>query len=126
MAPEDIRWEFDGHLSNRDGWGPSGPMLKRHPTNNGAVAGPIRGRGRLSINEPIKDYAPPQNGINRNFDHVDIPNTESVVTEVNFNQQSDIKKVVRYNCLTVVCSQHRWRGYCPIQICLKSRRQGNC
>ncbi|CAD6218710.1 unnamed protein product [Miscanthus lutarioriparius] len=82
MAPEDIRWEFDGHLSNRDGWDPSGPMLKRHPTNNGAVAGSIRGRGRLSINEPIKDYAPPQNGINRNFDHVDIPNTESVVTEV--------------------------------------------
>ena len=97
MAPEDIRWEFDGHLSNRDGWDPSGPMLKRHPTNNGAVAGSIRGRGRLSINEPIKDYAPPQNGINRNFHHVDIPNTESVVTEVNFNQQLDIKKVVRYN-----------------------------
>ncbi|XP_008651199.1 protein EMSY-LIKE 3 isoform X4 [Zea mays] len=82
MAPEDIRWEFDGHLSNHDGWGPSGPMLKRHMTNNGAMAGSIRGRGRLSINEPIKDYAPPQNDINRNFDYIDIPNTESVVTEV--------------------------------------------
>ncbi|OEL37076.1 Protein EMSY-LIKE 3 [Dichanthelium oligosanthes] len=82
MPPEDIRWEFDGHLSNRDGWGPSGPMLKRHPGNNGAMAGPIRGRGRLSINEPIKDYAPPQNGINGNFDNIDMPNTESVVTEV--------------------------------------------
>ncbi|KAJ1290194.1 hypothetical protein BS78_02G224900 [Paspalum vaginatum] len=82
MAPEDIRWEFDGHLSNRDGLGPSGPMLKRHPTNNGAMAGPIRGRGRLSINEPIKDYAIPENGVNRNFDHIEIPSTESVVTEV--------------------------------------------
>ncbi|CAL5087666.1 unnamed protein product [Urochloa decumbens] len=82
MPPEDIRWEFDAHLSNRDGWGPSGPMLKRHPSNNGAMVGPIRGRGRLSINEPLKDFAPPQNGMNRNFDNIDIPNTESVVTEV--------------------------------------------
>ncbi|OEL16965.1 Protein EMSY-LIKE 3 [Dichanthelium oligosanthes] len=82
MPPEDIRLEFDGHLLNRDGWGPSGPMLKRHPGNNGAMAGQIRGRGRLSINEPIKDYTPPQNGINGNFDNIDIPNTESVVTEV--------------------------------------------
>jgi hypothetical protein len=61
-------------------------MLTRHPTNNGAMTGPIRGRGRLSINEPIKDYNPPQNGINRNFDNIDIPNTESVVTEVYFIQ----------------------------------------
>jgi hypothetical protein len=104
MAPEDIRWGFDGHLSNRDVWSPSGPMLMRHMTNNGAMAGSIKGRGRLSINETIKDYAPPENGTNRNFDHVDIPNTGSVVMEVNFNQQLDIKKVVRYNCLTVVCS----------------------
>ena len=82
MPPEDIRWEFDGHLSNRDGWGPSGPMLTSHLSSNGAMAGPIRGRGRLSINEPTKDYAPPQNGINRNFNNIDIPNTENVVTEV--------------------------------------------
>ncbi|XP_025803902.1 protein EMSY-LIKE 3-like isoform X2 [Panicum hallii] len=82
MPPEDIRWEFDGHLSNRDGWGPSGPMLTRHLSSNGAMAGPIRGRGRLSINEPMKDYAPPQNGTNRNFNNIDIPNTENVVTEV--------------------------------------------
>ncbi|NP_001150442.1 Protein EMSY-LIKE 3 [Zea mays] len=82
MAPEDIRWGFDGHLSNRDVWSPSGPMLMRHMTNNGAMAGSIKGRGRLSINETIKDYAPPENGTNRNFDHVDIPNTGSVVMEV--------------------------------------------
>ncbi|XP_062193820.1 protein EMSY-LIKE 3-like isoform X5 [Phragmites australis] len=82
MAPEDIRWDFEGHgISNRDGWAPSGPSLKRHPSNNGAMAGASR-RGRLSTIAPIKDYAPPQNGINRNINHIDIPNTESVVIEV--------------------------------------------
>ncbi|XP_062199515.1 protein EMSY-LIKE 3-like isoform X2 [Phragmites australis] len=83
MAPEDIRWDFEGHgISNRDGWGPSGPALKRHPSNNGAMAGRSRGRGRFSTNDAIKDYVPPQNGIDSNIDHIDIPNTESVVIEV--------------------------------------------
>ncbi|KAL6844746.1 hypothetical protein ACP4OV_025405 [Aristida adscensionis] len=81
MAPEDIRWDYDDQrISNRDGWGPSVPMLKRYPSNNGAIAGASRGRGRLSTNEPIN--APPQNGIIRTIDHIDIPNTESVVVEV--------------------------------------------
>ncbi|KAL6656251.1 hypothetical protein ACP70R_007077 [Stipagrostis hirtigluma subsp. patula] len=83
MAPEDIRWDYqDQRISNRDGWGSSGPMLKRHPSDNGAIAGASRGRVRLSTNEPIKGYGLPQNGVNRDSDHIDIPNTESVVVEV--------------------------------------------
>lgn len=75
MAPEDIRWERDDQgISNRDGWGPSGPLLKRNQSNNG--------RGRLSQNEHPNEYAPPQNGVNRNIGEIDVPNTQSVVIEV--------------------------------------------
>ncbi|KAM0918568.1 hypothetical protein ACQ4PT_008760 [Festuca glaucescens] len=67
MAPEDIRWEHD------DVWGPSGPMLKRNHSNNGTGAMPGKGRGRPSQ---------PQNGINRNIGQIDVPNTQSIVIEV--------------------------------------------
>ncbi|KAK3133685.1 hypothetical protein QOZ80_6AG0539730 [Eleusine coracana subsp. coracana] len=80
MAPEDIRWDLEDHGGiNQDGWAPSGP-LGRQPSNGGMV-GASRVRGRLSTN--IKDYTPPQNGIRtRIIDHIDIPNTENVVIEV--------------------------------------------
>ncbi|VAI19017.1 unnamed protein product [Triticum turgidum subsp. durum] len=75
MRPEDIRWERDDQgISNRDGWGPSGPLLNRNQSNNG--------RGRLSQNEHPNKYGPPQNGINRNIGEIDVPNTQSVVIEV--------------------------------------------
>lgn len=75
MRPEDIRWERDDQgISNRDGWGPSGPLLNRNQNNNG--------RGRLSQNEHPNKYGPPQNGINRNIGEIDVPNTQSVVIEV--------------------------------------------
>jgi hypothetical protein len=78
MAPEDIRWEHD------DLWGPSGPMLKRNHSNNGA--GPGRGRGRLFQ---------PQNGINRKIGQIDVPNTQRVVIEVNFSRRVRHHKVLR-------------------------------
>ncbi|KQJ90767.1 hypothetical protein BRADI_4g33810v3 [Brachypodium distachyon] len=56
MAPEDIRWDLDDQVSGR-------------------------GRVRLSQNEH-KDYAAPPNGINRNIGQIDVPNTQSVVIEV--------------------------------------------
>ncbi|VAI33722.1 unnamed protein product [Triticum turgidum subsp. durum] len=75
MRPEDIRWERDDQgISNRDSWGPSGPLLNRNQNNNG--------RGRLSQNEHPNKYGPPQNGINRNIGEIDVPNTQSVVIEV--------------------------------------------
>ncbi|KAM3258371.1 hypothetical protein ACQJBY_050249 [Aegilops geniculata] len=75
MRPEDIRWERDDQgISNRDSWGPSGPLLNRNQSNNG--------RGRLSQNEHPNKYGPPQNGINRNIGEIDVPNTQSVVIEV--------------------------------------------
>lgn len=82
MAPEDIRWDLDDQgMSNRDSWGPSGPVLKRHQSNNGTMVVSGRGRVRLSQNEH-KDYAAPPNGINRNIGQIDVPNTQSVVIEV--------------------------------------------
>uniref|UniRef100_A0A0E0M2T7 ENT domain-containing protein n=1 Tax=Oryza punctata TaxID=4537 RepID=A0A0E0M2T7_ORYPU len=82
LAPEDIIWDLDDQgISNRDGWGPH-PGMRRHPGNNGTMAMASKGGGRLFRNEPTKDCAPPQNGINRNIGHIDVPNTRSVVIEV--------------------------------------------
>ncbi|KAL5205743.1 hypothetical protein ABZP36_033952 [Zizania latifolia] len=75
LAPE------DQGISNRDGLGPH-PGMKRHPSNNGTMTMAGKGGSRFSRNEPIKDYAPPQNGINRNIGHIDVPNTEGVVIQV--------------------------------------------
>jgi hypothetical protein len=126
MAPEDIRWDLEDHGGiNQDGWAPSGP-LRRQPSNGG-IPGASWVRGRLSRN--VKDFAPLQNGITRIIDHIDIPNTENVVIEViiSFLKKSDIKRhlhIVFPSQLNI--SQHRWRGYYPIQICMKLKSQGNC
>ncbi|KAG8057220.1 hypothetical protein GUJ93_ZPchr0002g25754 [Zizania palustris] len=82
LAPEDIMWDLDDQgISNQDGLGPH-PGMKRHPSNNGTMAMASRGGGRFSRNESMKNYAPPQNGSNRNIGHIDVPNTENVVIEV--------------------------------------------
>lgn len=125
MAPEDIIWDLDDQgISNRDGWGPH-PGMRRHPGNNGTMAMASRGGGRFSRNEPTKDSAPPQNGINRNIGHIDVPNTRSVVIEVNYLMRSDIMHsdigFLPHYCMF----QPRWRGFCPIQIWVRSKRPRN-
>jgi hypothetical protein len=125
-SPEDIRWDPEDHgIINQGGWAPSAP-LRRQPSN-GEMAGASRVRGRLSTN--VNDYAPPQNGITRIIDHIGILNPENIVIEVIIDlfRNSDIKRQLHTVFPSQLkFSQHWWRGCCPIQICMKLKRQGSC
>lgn len=90
--------------------------------SDGVMNGMDGRSGRYHANEY---YASPNDMGLLNFNHIDIPNTETLVKKVHISQKF-LKLNERLLCQRLMCVINRWKGYYPIQMCIELKGQRNC